>query len=70
MKAGKIFIEIDFGAMRKMPCTLCQRPFEEHFQPPPDADKNLAAHWCPAKYREGYTSMVYTRQRLKVDREG
>lgn len=29
-------------------CGLCRRPFSEHFQPPFDADPDLAANWCPS----------------------
>jgi hypothetical protein len=43
-------------------CSLCHQRFIDHFQPPPDADKDLAANWCPAIYRPGFTSICFRKE--------
>lgn len=52
-------------AMADSLCELCRQPFAAHFQPPDDADPNLAANWCPAVGREGYTSRVFKKETPK-----
>ncbi len=57
----KLIVEIDFAQQREAPCQNCGRPFAEHFQPPANADPNLAANWCPARHGHGFTSMSFKR---------
>jgi hypothetical protein len=59
---ARILMEIDYAAMRKEICSRCAAPFLAHFQPPADADKTLAANWCPNHNRTGFTSMTFRRQ--------
>jgi hypothetical protein len=55
-----IYFEVDFDSLHAAPCALCNQPFTAHFQPPPDADPNLAAHWCPNPVTPGaYVSRTY-----------
>jgi hypothetical protein len=57
-----VLLEVDFKALREAPCELCGRPFYAHFQPPPDADKRLAANWCPDVISKGrWMSRSYRR---------
>lgn len=41
-------------------CSLCHQPFKEHFNPPPNADWNIAAHWCPNPLG-GFTSTDFRK---------
>lgn len=61
MEKVTIFCEIDFGTLRQAPCENCGKPFEEHFQPPDDADPNLADNWCPTPNGSGFTSQSFKR---------
>ena len=57
--ATVIRMEIDFSPKSKPPCALCGQPFLKHFQPPKDADWNLAANWCPTE--AGFCSRNYRK---------
>lgn len=46
-------------------CALCHQFFADHFQPPPDADLDRAANWCPAIARPGFTSMCFKKSEVK-----
>jgi hypothetical protein len=52
----KLFMTIDFNQRW---CQNCGAGFTEHFQPGPDADKNLAGRWCPRFDRKGFNSTVF-----------
>lgn len=68
MTKVKVIFEVDFKAIESLPCELCGRLKSAHFQPPSDADPNLAAHWCPAPGSLGdagrFTSFVYRRPKV------